>query len=51
VKSKIYNILVFFLLFYPTFAFAGPGGEIARAVAETFWGKVIFVGITNKWFI
>jgi len=46
VKNKIYNILVFLLLFYPTFAFAGPGGKIARAVAETFWGKVIFVGIT-----
>lgn len=45
-RNKILNILVFLLLFYPTFAFAGPGGKIARAVAETFWGKVILVGIT-----
>lgn len=45
-RNKIFYIFVYFLLFYPTFAFAGPGGKIARAVAETFWGKVIVVGIT-----
>jgi hypothetical protein len=46
VRNKIFNIFVFFLLFFPTFAFAGPGGKIAKAVAQTFWGKVILVGIT-----
>ena len=45
-KHKIFHFFVFFLLFFPTFAFAGPGGKIARAVAETFWGKVILVGLT-----
>jgi hypothetical protein len=32
-------------LFWPAFAFAGPGGRIARAVAETFWGRVILIGL------
>lgn len=45
-KGKIYASLVFFTLFYPVLAFAGPGGKIARAIAETFWGKVILIGLT-----
>jgi len=40
-KHKILNILLLCVLFYPATALAGPGGKIARAVAETFWGKVI----------
>ena len=44
-KNRIFCILVFFMLFYPAFVFAGPGGKIARAVAETFWGKVILGGL------
>jgi len=46
VRNKIFNILVFIFLFYPTLAFAGPGGKIAKAIAETFWGKVILIGLT-----
>jgi hypothetical protein len=46
VRNKIFNILIFFVIFYPAFAFAGPGGKIAKAVAETFWGKVILFGLT-----
>jgi hypothetical protein len=46
VRNKIFHILVFFLLFYPAFAFAGPGGKIAKAIAETFWGKVILLALT-----
>ena len=45
-KNKIFNILLFILLFYPSVAFAGPGGKIARAVFETFWGRVILIGLT-----
>ncbi len=44
-RKTVFGIVVFFLLFYPAFAFAGPGGRIARAVAETFWGKVILIGL------
>jgi len=40
-KPKILNILLLCALFYPATALAGPGGKIAKAVAETFWGKVI----------
>ena len=45
-KNRIFNFLLFFLLFYPAFVFAVPGGKIAKAVAKSFWGKVIIVGIT-----
>lgn len=45
-RYKIINLLVFFILFYPTIAFAGPGGKIAKAIAQTFWGKVILIGLT-----
>ena len=45
-KYKIFYFLVFSLLFYPTVAFAGPGGKIAKIIAETFWGKVILIGLT-----
>ena len=39
--KRIFSCLIFFMLFYPVMAFAGPGGKIAKAIAETFWGKVI----------
>ncbi len=45
VRNKIFHSLIFVLLFYPTIAFAGPGGKIAKAIAETFWGKVILIGL------
>ena len=45
-RNKIFDILVFFILFYPAFAFAGPGGKIAKVIATTFWGKVILIGLT-----
>ena len=38
---KIIKYLTFLILFYPVAALAGPGGKIARVVAESFWGKVI----------
>jgi len=44
-RKRLFHMFVFFLTFYPAFAFAGPGGRIARAVAETFWGKVILIGL------
>jgi len=43
--NKILTILVFSVLFFPAFVFAGPGGKIAKAVAETFWGKVILIAL------
>jgi Tim44-like domain len=46
VKNNIFNILLFFLLFWPGYVFAGPGGKIAKAVTETFWGKVLLIGVT-----
>lgn len=44
-RNKVITFLVSFLLFYPVMALAGPGGKIARVVAETFWGKVILIGL------
>jgi hypothetical protein len=41
VKHRILNFLLICVLFYPANALAGPGGKIAKAVAETFWGKVV----------
>lgn len=43
--NKILSSLVFSILFFPAFVFAGPGGKIAKAVAETFLGKVILIGL------
>ena len=43
---KIFQALIFILLLSPGFVWAGPGGKIARVVAETFWGKVILAGLT-----
>ena len=43
--SKIIHTMIFFLLCFPVFVFAGPGGKIAKAVIGTFWGKVIFAGL------
>lgn len=40
-SNKLINTLLFFLLFYPSLALAGPGGKIAKAVVTTFWGRVI----------
>ncbi|MBF0398409.1 MAG: Tim44 domain-containing protein [Desulfobacterales bacterium] len=40
-SKRIVNYLIFLILLYSSIAFAGPGGKIAKAVAETFWGKVI----------
>ena len=37
---KFASILSFILIF-PSTALAGPGGKIAKAAFETFWGKVI----------
>lgn len=43
--NKILTILVFSILFFPAFVFAGPGGKIASAVFDTFWGKVILIAL------
>ncbi|MGD9366016.1 MAG: hypothetical protein PVH87_09985 [Desulfobacteraceae bacterium] len=45
-SKRVINYLIFLMLFYPVVAFAGPGGKIAKAVAETFWGKVILAVLT-----
>lgn len=45
-KARIFNSVLLFLLFSPTYAFAGPGGKIANAVAETFWGKILLAAVT-----
>ena len=41
--SKLMTLLVFWVLCLPTVAMAGPGGKIAKALAQTFWGKVAMV--------
>ena len=38
--------LLTFLLLLPATVMAGPGGKIAKAVFETFWGKVILGFLT-----
>ena len=43
--KRIIHYLIFFILFYPAMAFAGPGGKIAKAVAETFWGRVVLAAL------
>lgn len=45
-NANILNTLLLFLLLTPTYAFAGPGGKIAKAVAETFWGKILLTAVT-----
>lgn len=42
---KVLNNLVLLILFFPAFVSAGPGGKIAKAVSETFWGKVILIAM------
>lgn len=48
-KNIVTLLLIFSFLAVATVsepALAGPGGKIARAVFETFWGKVILGGLT-----
>lgn len=49
-SKRIINCLIFFMLFYPTIVFAGPGGKIARVVAETLWGKIL-LGVLTIFFL
>lgn len=42
---KFASILTFLLLL-PATVMAGPGGKIAKAIFETFWGKVLLGFLT-----
>jgi len=44
-RNRLLYVLFFSISFYPAAVFAGPGGKIARTVAETFWGRVILIAL------
>ena len=45
-SRRIFYFIVFWGVFFPAMAMAGPGGKIAKAIFETFWGKIILAGLT-----